>query len=159
MIVNLNNSMNPNINILIADDDKDDADFLSEGISKIISSYEVFHATDGGKCITYLKTNPPPELIFLDLNMPVRNGVECLKQIRLNPVLKTTWVIVYSTSHNMRDIDTCYKEQADFYLIKPVTLSGLTNILEQLFSAIGKPRHAIKAKDEFVLMERKKMLW
>ncbi len=150
--------MNPYISILIADDDKDDADFLNEGISKIISCYKVSHVTDGGQCINYLKTNPAPELIFLDLNMPVRNGVECLKQIRQNPVLKTTWVIVYSTSHNMRDIDICYNEQADFYLIKPVTLSGLTNILEQLFSAIGKPRHSLKAKDQFVLMERKKVL-
>jgi CheY-like chemotaxis protein len=149
--------MNSFISILIADDDRDDVAFLNEGLSTIISAYKVFNANDGGECLQFLKTNEPPELIFLDLTMPLRSGMECLKIIRKNPTLATTPVIMYSTSHNYRDIDSCYKLGADFYIVKPVTLSAMTDILSQLFKALGKPKNS-RVKEQFVLMTKKQLV-
>jgi CheY-like chemotaxis protein len=88
-------NMSPYINILIADDDQDDAAFLAEGISKIISTYKVFTVPDGLECLNFLDEHECPELIFLDVNMPVRNGIECLMDIRRNNELKNSHVIMY----------------------------------------------------------------
>ncbi len=84
--------MNSYINILIADDDQDDVAFLEEGLSQIISNYKVFNAADGAQCLRFLRTNPDPELIFLDLKMPLRSGIECLKVIRETPSLNRSSV-------------------------------------------------------------------
>jgi CheY-like chemotaxis protein len=147
--------MNSYISILIADDDQDDAAFLNEGLSKIIKSYRVSNAVDGVECMSFLKTNPAPELIFLDLNMPLRSGIECLKLIRGNPLLDQTWVIMFSTSCNYRDIDTCYKLGANFYIVKPVLFKTMVKVLGKLFKALGKPKSELLSKDQFVLMEHK----
>jgi CheY-like chemotaxis protein len=150
--------MNAYISILIADDDKDDAAFLNEGISQLISAYKVFNAADGAQCLRFLKTNPAPELIFLDLTMPLRSGVECLKAIRETPSLNKTPVIIYSTSHNYRDIDKCYKLGANFYMVKPVTLTAMVDLLNQLFIALGKPKREVRSKEQFVLMGKPELV-
>lgn len=150
--------MDPYISILIVDDDLDDAAFLAEGISRLMNAYKVFNATDGAQCMRFLKTNNAPELIFLDLQMPMRSGIECLKAIREIPALNKTPVIIYSTSHNLRDIDRCYKLGANFYMVKPVTLTALVDLLNQLFVALGKPKSIAGRKDQFVLMGKKELV-
>jgi PleD family two-component response regulator len=150
--------MNPYISILIADDDSDEAAFLNEGIAQVISAYKVFNAADGAQCMRFLKTNPAPELIFLDLNMPLRSGTECLKAIRETSSLDKTPVIIYSASHNYRDIDKCYKLGANFYMVKPVTLTAMVSLLDQLFVALGKPKRDVKSKEKFVLMGKPELI-
>jgi CheY-like chemotaxis protein len=148
----------PYINILIADDDQDDAAFLAEGISKIISSFKVFNASNGLECLNFLEEHEAPELIFLDINMPLRNGIECLMDIRKNKELRNSHVIMYSTSSSESDINTCYELGAKFYIIKPVTFSGMVNMLKQLFVGLGKPVREIACKEKFLLTEQK-LVW
>jgi CheY-like chemotaxis protein len=90
--------------------------------------------------------------------MPLKNGIECLCSIRNDRNFDKTPVIMYSTSHNIKDIDKCYKQGANFYIVKPVTLTKMTNILEKLFTALGKPKRELGAKDQFVLMEKNELV-
>ncbi len=150
--------MNSYISILIADDDADDAAFLSEAISQLMSAFKVFNAVDGAQCLRFLRTNPPPELIFLDLKMPLRNGIECLKAIREMPLLNKTPVVIYSTSRNYSDIDKCYKLGASFYIVKPATLTAMVELLDQLFVRLGKPKTEVRKKEHFVLMGKKELI-
>ena len=138
--------MNHYISILIADDDADDAAFLNEAISQHLRSYQVFYAKDGAQTLRFLRTNPVPELIFLDLEMPLRNGLECLKAIKEMPELENTRVVIYAASHNYRDIDKAYKSGADFYIVKPVTLNAMSNIIGKLLEALGKPKGEITSR-------------
>jgi CheY-like chemotaxis protein len=151
--------MSKYINVLIADDDREDIDFLDEAISQIITAYQTFGVADGGECINFLKNNPAPDLIFLDLTMPQRNGLECLRFIKETESLKNARVMIYSSSHNYRDIDKCYKLGANFYIVKPVVLSAMVRLLDKLFVALGKPKAQLGAKDQFVLMEREQALY
>lgn len=59
-----------------------------------------------------------PELIFLDLNMPLKNGFECLQQIKTNEDWRDIKVVVYSTSAQVQQVEKAYKQGADLYLQK-----------------------------------------
>jgi CheY-like chemotaxis protein len=148
-------NMSPYINILIADDDQDDAAFLAEGISQIISTYKVYTVSNGLECLNFLEEHEAPELIFLDINMPLRNGIECLMEIKRNKELKNSHVIMYSTSNSECDVNTCYELGAKFYIIKPVTFSGMVGILKQLFVGLGKPAREIACREKFLLSDQK----
>jgi CheY-like chemotaxis protein len=150
--------MNSYINILIVDDDKDDAAFLTEGIANIISSFQVHHAANGIECLQYIVDNEPPELIFLDINMPKMNGLDALKSIKKDHYLKGTHVVIFTTSANPEDIDACYRLDAKYYIIKPVSLSAMTNVLEQMFVGLGKPSSYPSTINHFLLKDRRKQL-
>ena len=73
-----------------------------------------------------------PQLIFLDLNMPVMNGFECLKKIRTNPKLKDLVVAIYSTSSSERDIEETFVNGANIYINKPNKFEELKKTIAQV---------------------------
>lgn len=128
--------MNNFSNILLAEDDSADYLFFKEALEKISGSYKVTHAKNGLECMRFLKNEIKPDLIFLDLNMPGYNGLDCLKFIKANENLIDIPVIIYSTSHYIKHIDNCYKNEAHFYIVKPACSDLLSNILKQVFSSL-----------------------
>lgn len=74
--------MKENSNILLAEDDFTDYLFFAEALEKICSSYKVKRAKNGLECMSLLKNEMKPDLIFLDLIMPGYNGTDCLKLIK-----------------------------------------------------------------------------
>jgi len=118
-------------NILIADDDIDDIELLEICISNILSSYKASHAIDGSQCVRFLENNPTPDYIFLDINMPRKNGIDCLRWIRANSAFEQVPVIITSTSCNCTDVNTCYTLGANFYVVKGTNLSKMTVLLNQ----------------------------
>ncbi|MDB5248839.1 MAG: hypothetical protein JWQ40_3233 [Segetibacter sp.] len=150
--------MNSTVKILIVDDDPDDSEFLSEGISKTLaSSYSLHTVTSGVECLSFLKTNDPPEFIFLDLNMPRKNGIECLKCIKENNLLKNTHVIICSTSSSPKDIDASYHLGATFYLVKPVSFATMVNHLARVFKELANVERGIVDAASFVVGDRQKV--
>lgn len=141
-------------NLLIAEDDDDDFALFAEAISNTgYDSINISRAKNGSECLLLLKNEEHPDLIFLDLNMPLKNGVETLKSIKDNPDLADIPVIIYSTSHYLKDIDTCYKENANFYIIKPdsfktleFVLSKAINLLNQSLEKPQKGNFVVAAK-------------
>lgn len=131
------NTSNYLTNILIADDDGDDIEFLCEGIEKTLSSVKIDAVKNGEECLGYLAANKPPDVIFLDLNMPMLNGFECLKEMSKKDALKNTNVIIYSTSNYESDIETCRNMGATYYMVKPDSFNFLIDQLSTAFSGIA----------------------
>jgi DNA-binding NtrC family response regulator len=143
------------INILIADDDKDDALLLTEAVHDILPSANCIHVLDGIAALRHIKTNVEPDLVFLDLNMPLKNGLNCLKDISNLDLLPDTPIVIYSTSRNIRDIDESYKYGASFYIIKPASFRELCKIIKLAITLLGKPKSERVEKSNFVLKEGK----
>jgi DNA-binding NtrC family response regulator len=143
------------INILIADDDRDDALLLTEAVHDILPSANCIHVLDGIAALRHIKTNVEPDLVFLDLNMPLKNGLNCLKDISNLDLLPNTPIVIYSTSRNIRDIDESYKYGASFYIIKPASFRELCKIIKLAITLLGKPKSERVEKSNFVLKEGK----
>src|SRR4030095_3421912 len=125
-----------NCHILIADDDEDDRMFFSDAITAIAPSAKLTEAFNGDDLITKLMRHDfdLPDLIFLDLNMPYKNGLECLKEIRSTELLKSLPILIYSTSLNRDHVDISYLNGANMYIQKPVSYDGIKRILKTIFS-------------------------
>ncbi|MDB5192345.1 MAG: Response regulator rcp1 [Segetibacter sp.] len=136
--------------ILIAEDDTDDYKFFIEALEKISPDFMVQRAKNGLECIKMLKENPTWDLIFLDLNMPYKNGNECLKFIKESKQLAEIPVIIYSTSHYIKDIDYCFKNGAQNYIVKPECGNKMFEILSNVFCLLAD-RSSRPTKNTFVI--------
>jgi DNA-binding response OmpR family regulator len=81
-----------------------------------------------------------PDYIFLDINMPMMDGKQCLKALKSMPEFEAVSVIMYSTSTDTREIKECYKLGAEDFLIKPHSFEKLVNDLTSIF-AFSKRSH------------------
>jgi two-component system response regulator len=77
---------------------------------------------------------PRPDLILLDLNMPRLDGREALRQIKLNPALRRTPIVILTTSRAEEDVWRAYDEGANSYVAKPVSFEGLVDVMKNLRS-------------------------
>lgn len=122
--------------IYIADDDEDDRMLFFDAVLELQLPAEVTAAEDGIQLLDMLSqaVKGLPEIIFLDINMPGKNGFDCLEEIRsANGDLKKVKVIMFSTSRNPENIELSYELGADFYAVKPSTFQGLKNLLQKIF--------------------------
>jgi CheY-like chemotaxis protein len=108
--------------ILLADDDKDHAVLFERTIRKAYPSVKTSYVNDGEQLLYFLHLNKV-DLLFLDLNMPCKNGYECLLEIRKEPALKDLPIVVYSSSAQMSDIQKSFLHRADFTWLNPLSLN------------------------------------
>ena len=119
-------------NVVLAEDDEEDVLLFNTVLSELNKEIIVSVATDGNELITFLKqATTLPEMIFLDLNMPYKNGFECLTEIRGNEKWNNIKIVILSTSSQPQQIETAYKGGADLYLAKPVSYTQFKNMLEK----------------------------
>lgn len=125
--------MNKVMNILLADDDKDDCLFFKEAISEIPIDTSLIIIHDGEQLMQYLKNNTDtiPQALFLDLNMHRKNGLECLTEIKNHELLTTLPVIIFSTSYDPRIGNQLFKTGAHYYICKPVDFDELKNLIHR----------------------------
>jgi CheY-like chemotaxis protein len=115
--------------IILADDDKDHGT-LFERILKGVAPEKTLSIVTDGEELFRLLAQVKPEILFLDLNMPCKNGIECLQEIRRDETLKHLKVVVYSSSSRMSDIKQSYRHKADLYMVKPFHTEHLRNALD-----------------------------
>ena len=115
------------INILLADDDKDDCLFFKEAIEELPFATSLAIVHDGDQLMQHLENVSAhlPHLLFLDLNMPRKNGFECLEEIKKHAILKDLPVIIYSTSCDIVKINQLYNTGANHYICKPTDFEEL----------------------------------
>ncbi|WP_018611563.1 response regulator [Segetibacter koreensis] len=130
--------------IWIVDDDPDDVEMLKEALAKSCSDVNFILVNNGFNLPDALKTSAPPDLIILDINMPVMDGKECLKVIKSNPRMKAVPIMMYSTSTSKKDIEACYLLGADYYVIKPCCMEELDQLTEEICT--GEIKSSIKCK-------------
>lgn len=122
------------LHIMLADDDEDDRLFFKEAFEEVKINYRISAFNDGEQLMEHLydTSNPLPDIIFLDLNMPRKSGIECLKEIRANDRLKKISVAIYSTSSSEQDIEDTFVSGANVYIKKPNDFNMLKKILSDV---------------------------
>ena len=142
-------------NIFLTDDDTDDCMLFSEALQELYSEKEakLTISNDGVKLMETLEKTvpPPPEVIFLDLNMPRKNGFECLQEIRKTPKLKGIPVVIFSTSSNNDIVEKSYQHGANYYICKPQSYTLLKKTIEYVLSFDGEKLRKQPLRDEFVI--------
>jgi len=114
--------------IMMADDDEEDVDLFKDVLSDLAMDVHLQVAANGIELMKMLEvTEVFPELIFLDLNMPLKNGIICLQEIKSNPFWKNIKVIILSTSSHQDQIKVAYDKGADFYLTKSASYTDFKN--------------------------------
>ena len=126
--------------ILIADDDEDDRLLTKQALEEAHLSNDVRYVEDGEELMDYLRRRgayagqegkaPRPGLILLDLNMPKKDGRECLREIKSDEDLCDIPIVVLSTSRDEEDIVRSYKLGVNSFISKPVTFTGLVDALK-----------------------------
>lgn len=122
------------LHIMLADDDEDDRLFFKEAFEEVKIKYEISTFNDGEQLMQYLNQpgNPLPDIIFLDLNMPRKSGMECLRDIRQDERLKRISVAIYSTSSSEQDIEDTFVAGANVYIKKPNDFNMLKKVLSDV---------------------------
>lgn len=124
------------ITCFLVDDDTDDQDIFFWAIENISSSIRCITSLDGQRALESLAPdqNFLPDFIFLDLNMPKINGLQCLKEIKEMNHLNQVPVIIYTTSDNPRDQKETLAMGASSFLTKTSDLDALTVALAEIFN-------------------------
>lgn len=141
--------------LLVVEDSDEDFEALRRVLNRSCEiEISLTRCCDGDEALDFLqhkdtatRTASLPGLILLDLNMPGLDGRDVLQQIKQNEALKVIPVVIFTTSSNPKDIETCYQYGANSYLIKPMDIQQMKNSLRALlnywFGAIRLPDAAL----------------
>ncbi|GAA0879662.1 response regulator [Algoriphagus jejuensis] len=124
-------------NIFLADDDADDRLFFEDALKELAIPTELTLSRNGLELMSNLETlthHPPPHVIFLDLNMPLKDGLQCLQEIRNTPKLKDIPVVIFSTTANVDTVNKTYEQGANYYICKPPSFALLVKAIERVLS-------------------------
>ncbi len=109
------------LKVLLIEDDTIEVMKLKRAISKLEMPHEIIEAKNGEEALGILRNhNSLPDLILLDLNMPRINGLEFLKILKNDEVMRFLPVVILTTSSNRKDMLECYKEGVAGYILKPL---------------------------------------
>ena len=141
------------LHIMLADDDEDDRLFFREAFEEVKIKYSISVFNDGEQLMKHLNDpeNPLPDIIFLDLNMPRKSGMECLREIRQDRRLKNLSVAIYSTSSSEQDIEDTFVAGANVYIRKPNDFNALKKILSDVVHINWQYISDGLNKDSFIL--------
>lgn len=122
------------INICLADDDEDDRLFFTDAFDELKINTKVSTFKDGVELMDFLNNADSilPNVLFLDLNMPKKNGVECLLEIKKNERLNDIAIAIYSTSSSEEHIEETFINGANIYIKKPNDFEKLKKILSEV---------------------------
>jgi CheY-like chemotaxis protein len=121
-------------NIYIADDDTDDIEFFQEALAQVDASAALASGKNGVELMKKLlyPELPVPDIVFLDINMPLMNGLECLKEIKQHLHLKDIPIVMYTTSALGSTIELAYMLGANLLVEKPAEFDALKSMLSSI---------------------------
>ena len=149
----MNPSSSDNIGlILLADDDVDDCMFFANAIDDLNLPVKLISVNNGEALMNWLcATETLPEIIFLDMNMPCKNGAECLAEIKNTERLANIPVIIISTSLDGNIIKSLHKMGALFFIKKPNLFSHLKFLIANVFTSVKAGIDSSSTLEKFVL--------
>ncbi|MEJ0101550.1 MAG: response regulator [Bacteroidota bacterium] len=119
--------------ILLIEDDKDDQEFFIEAINGIQNAVLYYVANNGREAITILNNAVIlPDIIFSDINMPMMDGIECLSQIRKNPLTRNIPVVILTT--DTRRTELVLEMGAKAFIKKPSAGKMLSGLIDQIIN-------------------------
>ncbi len=126
--------------ILLVEDNAGDVRLTREALREARVAVELTAVADGEQALAYLRGQgehagaPRPDLVLLDLNLPKKNGLEVLEEIKRDPELRATPVIMLTTSSSSRDVAACYDRGVNCYVVKPLDLDDFTRLVRAINS-------------------------
>ena len=152
MLIHSSANVDP-INILMAEDNDADARLTEEALLEGKIKNYLFRVKDGVEAMAFLRNDPPfsdaprPDLILLDLNMPRKNGMEVLAEVKDDPVISGIPIVVLTTSGAENDIVESYNLKASCYIRKPVDFEQFIDVVKEIehfwISVVTLP-HSVK---------------
>lgn len=141
------------IYIILADDDEDDRLFFSDAFNELKMNTKVTTFNDGVELMDYLNdTNSIlPNVLFLDLNMPRKNGIECLLEIKKENRFKDIAIAIYSTSSSEEHIEETFVNGANIYIKKPNDFNVLKKVLSDVVTLNWQYHTSGLNKENFIL--------
>lgn len=127
-----------NLSVLLVEDNPVDVRFTTKAIRAANPASEVALAEDGEEAMAYLRRQgkhreaKKPDLILLDLNLPLKDGREVLAEVKKDPELKRIPVVIFSTSQADPDVLTCYNLNANCYATKPFDLNEYNRVVREI---------------------------
>lgn len=128
---------NPSRRLILVEDSEDDAFIFQWALQKTGRHCDLTHVSDGGAAIELLReiasgAKPRPDVVFLDLKLPVYSGFEVLSWLKTQPTLFNLTVIVLSGSEHAADAQRARELGAASYFVKPISNEQLRTLLEEL---------------------------
>ena len=140
--------------VLVADDDPDDRLMIDDAFEESRLIVKIRFVENGEELVKYLNREgtyqdeekyPRPGLILLDLNMPIKDGREALKEIKSDPHLRQIPIVVLTTSKSEEDIFKTYDLGVNSFIKKPVTYESLLDTVKTIgnywFKVVELPRN------------------
>ena len=142
------------LHILLADDDEDDREMLREAIESSSVDIALHNFENGEKLMEYLSdcNGNVPDMIFLDLNMPRKNGLECLTEIRTHKKFNDIVIAIYSTSIMESEIDNTFHAGANIYIRKPKKYDILKKAVADVLSTNWQYHTSKLNRENFVML-------
>ena len=121
----------------MAEDDEEDVDIFKDALADLNLNVHLTVFTNGMLLMNHLeKSDNLPDLVFLDLNMPLKNGLQCLKEIKSSDKYKSLNTIILSTSSNELQKEEMYNHGANLFLTKASTYKEFKNNLTKCFEMV-----------------------
>lgn len=139
------------INILLADDDTADCLLFKEALDELPLNTNLTTVYNGEQLLEELENNKLPDVLFLDLNMPRKNGFVALGQIKRSTQLQNIPVVVFSTASDMESIKKVYRDAAHYYISKPADFIQLKKLIYEALVLITDKNNRIPMLDKFVI--------
>lgn len=142
-----------NINILLADDDQADCLLFKDALEELPVSAMLTIVHNGEQLIEDLtkKEGEFPDVLFLDLNMPRKNGFASLGQIKRNTDLQDLPVIIFSTASDVETVKNVFRNAAHYYICKPPDFSQLKKVIYQALTLITQKNNPLPLQENFMI--------
>jgi CheY-like chemotaxis protein len=122
------------LKILLADDDEADRLLFKDAFTELKAEISIATVNDGMQLMDLLhntETEDLPQILFLDINMPQKTGIDCLIEIRADNRFKDLTIAIYSTSSSEKDMEETFLHGANVYIHKPNSFEKLKKVLEK----------------------------
>jgi CheY-like chemotaxis protein len=141
------------VNLLLADDDSDDRMFFKDALDDLGAKVAFSSVNDGVDLMDFLTSDSSllPDLLFLDINMPRKNGFECLAEIKTHAKLRELPVIIFSTSLDRKVADLLYEGGAQYFIRKPGDFAKLKKLIHEALSLTSRPNRTRPPREDFIL--------
>ena len=127
--------MDKKLNILLIEDDMIEIMKLNRTVSKLSLNHNIVEANNGEEALDILQNKDTlPDIILLDLNMPKINGIEFLRILKSDDVLKYLPTVILTTSNNQKDLLECYKIGVSGYVLKPLKYEDYVSKIEKVLA-------------------------
>jgi CheY-like chemotaxis protein len=145
--------MMKNINILLADDDKADCLLFKNALGELPVCARLTIVHNGEQVIEELtkQGNEQPDVLFLDLNMPRKNGFATLGAIKRSSELQNLPVIIFSTASDKEIVKIVFRDSAHYYICKPNDFSQLKKVIYEALTLIMRKDNPMPLEEDFMI--------